>query len=128
MSPSRSWMRVLATVLVGSSFLFLLVNCSAGTPAAVSTEHCGGVACAGNADCWVNPPLCSAPNSGVCLTTSPRECAWSLAISATCLCMEHDVRLCTASGGVPGVQICTANKPHTGTFWASCIPCPNCTP
>lgn len=58
-------------------------------------EHCGGVACTGNADCQLNPPLCAATNSGVCLMTTPRECAWSLAISATCLCLEHDIRLCT---------------------------------
>lgn len=127
MSPTRSWMRSLATVGLGAVLLLLLANCSAGTPAVV-TEHCGGVACTGNADCNLSPPLCAATNSGVCLMTSPRECAWSLAITSSCLCLEHDVRLCTASGGVPGVQICTANKAHTGTYWAACIACPNCTP
>jgi hypothetical protein len=33
--------------------------------------------------------------SAACLSDPPRECAWKLNISASCPCMEHDVRLCT---------------------------------
>src|SRR5262245_815741 len=127
MSHPRSVMRSLATLLVLAPLLLLLTQCSAGSTPAVSAEHCGGVTCSGNADCLVNVPVCADSTTATCLMTSPRECAWSLSISASCPCMEHAIRLCTASGGVPGVQICTANKPHTGTFWASCIACPSCT-
>lgn len=91
-------------------------------------EHCGGVTCSGGADCQANLPLCAQLSSATCLNTSPRECAWKLAISSSCPCMEHDVRLCTQNNGSPGVQICTANAPRTGTFWESCITCPSCSP
>lgn len=91
-------------------------------------EHCGGVACSGSGDCATSAPLCANPASATCLLTTPRECAWSLAISASCLCLEHDIRLCTLSGGTPGVQVCTSNKTHTGTYWAACQACPSCSP
>lgn len=110
-----------------AALLVVLCNCG-GSQVTVSSEHCGGVACTGTAQCQSNVPLCADPLSATCLNTSPRECTWKAKINASCPCMEHNVRLCTASGGVPGVQICTANAARTYTYWAACVPCPNCTP
>jgi hypothetical protein len=93
---------------------------------AQALEHCGGVACTGVIDCQTNIPLCAQATSATCLTGPPKECVWKLAISSSCPCMEHDVRLCTQTNGSPGVQICTANAPRTGTYWNTCIACPGC--
>ena len=96
--------------------------------AAVSSEHCGGLACTGSGTCTAaaNIPLCADPFSGVCHSTS-HQCVWKLKTTdSACPCMEHDVRLCMVGGSTPGVQICTANAGHTGTFWAACVACPGC--
>src|SRR4051794_27596821 len=90
--------------------LFLLLNqCGAGTPPPVGSEHCGGTSCTGISQCQTPMPLCAIPISATCLPDAPRECAWKLNISASCPCLEHDVRLCMVGGSTPGVQICTAN-------------------
>ncbi len=117
-----------------------LVQCSAEQPADVAAEenlgsvsqaleHCGGVACTGLPDCTASPPVCVNPATIACPTVvppTPRECVYSLKISASCPCLEHDVRLCTISGS-PGVQIC--NKvTSTTTAWGSCQTTPACTP
>jgi hypothetical protein len=108
--------------------LFLLTQCGHQAVPQVSSEHCGGVTCTGNSDCTVNVPLCAQSTSATCLVGPPRECAWKLAISSSCPCMEHDVRLCTVGASTPGVQICTANGARTATYWAACVACPSCTP
>lgn len=92
-------------------------------------EHCGGIACTGLPDCTAVTPVCANPTTIACPTVvppTPRECVYSLKISASCPCLEHDVRLCTISGS-PGVQIC--NKvTSTTTAWGSCQTTPACTP
>ena len=87
--------------------------------------QCGGVPCSSQATCLNNPPVCSVPNSGICLSNT---CAWSFTANASCPCLENDLRPCALSGGGSGMQICTSNKSHTATFWAACAPCPSCTP
>jgi hypothetical protein len=122
-----------AMVMTGTTLC--LVQCSSeqgegenvGSVSA-ALEHCGGISCSGNADCQVNVPLCAQSISATCLPNPPRECAWKLAISSSCPCMEHDVRLCTQGNGSPSVQICTANAARTATFWDACIACPSCSP
>lgn len=94
-------------------------------PASVSAEHCGGIACTSLANCTAHPPVCANLATISCPTQAPRECVYSLKISASCPCLEHDVRLCDF-GGSPGVQICTASG--STTAWADCIACPSCTP
>lgn len=128
-------LRVTLCAIVMTGATLCLVQCSSeqGEPENISSvsaalEHCGGVVCAGTADCQSNVPLCAQASSATCLTGTPRECAWKLAISSSCPCMEHDVRLCMQSNGSPGVQICTANAARTGTFWDACIACPSCSP
>jgi hypothetical protein len=91
-------------------------------------EHCGGISCTGTSQCASNMPLCAISTSSTCLPDAPRECAYKLNISATCPCLEHDVRLCTLGGGGNGVQICTANAGRTATYWAACTTTPACTP
>lgn len=92
-------------------------------------EACGGRACAANGDCKTNNPVCSVQSTSVCLPDAPRECVWKLdTANSLCRCIEHDVRLCTTSGGVAGVQICTSNVAHTGADWATCTATPACSP
>ena len=105
-----------------------LTQCKGSTPPSLGAEHCGGIACTGVTQCQTNAPLCAIASSATCLPDAPRECAWKLNISASCPCLEHDVRLCTVGASTPGVQICTANAGRTATYWASCVACPNCTP
>ena len=124
--PTRV-VRSIFILFLCSALSLLLTQCGHQSPQPLGSEHCGGVACTGNSDCTVNVPLCAQSTSATCLTNIPRECAWKLAISASCPCMEHDVRLCTVSGN-PGVQICTANGAHTATYWATCITTPACSP
>jgi hypothetical protein len=117
----------LLTALLLSSLSLSLTQCGGTLPPPLGAEHCGGIACTGTSTCTLatNVPVCAVGTSGVCLSTG--ECAWKLNLSnGYCLCMEHDVRLCTASGGVPGVQICTKTS-SASTVWASCVACPSCT-
>jgi hypothetical protein len=128
MTPSP--IRVAIRFVFGSLFIITslaLTQCGHAAAPAVSSEHCGGVTCTGVTECQTNLPLCAQASSATCLSNAPRECAWKLAISSSCPCMEHDVRLCTASGSVAGVQICTANGARTATYWATCVACPSCT-
>jgi hypothetical protein len=119
--------RHICTLLLAALLFLLLTQCGAATPAVVTAEHCGGVTCLGNSDCLNNMPVCASTTGVVCTIGPPRECIYKLNTgSSSCPCMEHDVRLCTASGGVPGVQICTKAS-ASSTYWAACIACPNCT-
>lgn len=122
--PRRLSYRLL-TLLASVPLLLSLTQCAASPPPALGTEHCGAVSCTGTTQCAANLPLCAQASSATCLPNAPRECAWKLAISSSCPCMEHDVRLCV-TGSTPGVEICTANSGRTGTYWAACIPCPGC--
>jgi hypothetical protein len=118
--------RRICTLLLTSVLFLLLTQCGA-TPAAVTAEHCGGVACSGIVDCQAVAPVCASATGIVCTVGPPRECIYKLNTgSSSCPCLEHDVRLCTASGGVPGVQICTKAS-ASSTYWAACIACPTCT-
>ena len=91
-------------------------------------EQCGGRACGSNADCKIGNPVCSVQSTSYCLLDAPRQCAWKLDTSnANCHCIEHDVRLCTLSGGGASVQICTQVN-STAADWSSCIATPACTP
>jgi hypothetical protein len=125
--------RSVGGVLLGFICLNLL-NCGAGTHGpvpppgpGVGVEHCGGYACSVIGDCTAVAPVCANPTTIACPTTpTPRECVFSLKISAGCPCLEHDVRLCTEMGA-PGVAIC--NKvTSTTTAWGSCQVTPACTP
>jgi uncharacterized membrane protein len=91
-------------------------------------EHCGGVTCAGSSDCLSNMPVCASTTGVVCTAGPPRECIYKLNTgSSSCPCLEHDVRLCTVSGGAAGVQICTRSS-STATFWSTCQTTPACSP
>jgi hypothetical protein len=125
--------------LLASSILGLcLLHCSAEQPQdakesdlgsiASALEHCGGISCSGTSQCQTAMPLCAIATSPTCLPDAPRECAYKLNISSSCPCLEHDVRLCTLSGGGAGVQICTANAQRTATSWATCTATPACSP
>lgn len=106
---------------------------SAGEPeelgsVSLALETCGGRNCQGNADCRVNVPVCGVSNTATCLIDTPRECVWKLDTSnSNCRCIEHDVRLCTLSGGGAGVQICTKTS-STSAEWAACTATPACSP
>lgn len=115
----------LFTILLAAPLFLSLTQCGSAVLPPLGAEHCGGVVCASTNDCTVNIPVCAQSSSATCLNTSPRECAWKLNISASCPCLEHDVRLCDYSGS-PGVQICTKSS-STSTYWAACIACPTCT-
>jgi hypothetical protein len=116
-----------------------LVQCSAEQPGdgvaepelgsvSQALETCGGRACGSNADCKIGNPVCSVQSTSYCLLDAPRQCAWKLDTSnANCHCVEHDVRLCTLSGGAAGVQICTKTS-STAADWAACTATPACTP
>jgi hypothetical protein len=119
--------RYICTLLLAGGLFLLLTQCGAATPSAVTSEHCGGVACTGTGDCTTNMPVCASATGVVCTIGPPRECIYKLNTgSSSCPCLEHDIRLCTASGGVPGVQICTKAS-ASSTYWATCIACPSCT-
>ena len=126
--PSR---RRLFGLVLGFISLNLL-NCGAAhhpanPPPSLDSEHCGGLSCNTVGDCTANPPVCANLATIACPTQTPRECVYSLKISAACPCLEHDVRLCSVPGtGAPGVQICTKTNATT-TAWASCVACPSCT-
>jgi hypothetical protein len=72
-------------------------------------------------------PVCALTSGATCYNGT--ECTYKLnTASATCACIEHDVRLCTVAGsGAPGVQICT-KVTSTATTWAACTTTPACTP
>jgi hypothetical protein len=126
--------------LAGAAALTLcLVQCSAEQPTdgagyenlgsiASALEHCGGVACSGSLECQTNAPVCASATGVVCTAGPPRECIYKLNTgSSSCPCLEHDVRLCTVSGGGAGVQICTRSS-STATFWSACQTTPACSP
>jgi hypothetical protein len=71
-------------------------------------------------------PVCALTAGATCFNNT--ECTYKLnTTSATCPCIEHDVRLCTVPGsGAAGVQICTKVNTTT-TTWAACVACPSCT-
>lgn len=123
-----------------AAFTLCLVQCSAeqggdsGSEPELGSvsqalETCGGRACASNGDCRTNNPVCSVQSTSFCLPDPPRQCVWKIdTANSLCRCIEHDVRLCTTGGGLPGVQICTSNAAHTGADWATCTTTPACTP
>lgn len=135
-TPAGAWPSVLFRFTGVMLLAAWIPQCTAAQPSDESEahlgsvqnalEHCGGVACTSNGDCTITPPVCTMASSATCLTTTPRECAWKLNISASCPCIEHTVRLCNFSGS-PGVQICTASS-STSTYWAACVACPSCSP
>lgn len=115
-----------------------LVQCSAEQHADVAgdenlgsvtqaLERCGSKPCSSPADCTVGMPVCALTAGATCYNNA--ECTYKLnTSSATCPCIEHDVRLCTVSGsGAAGVQICT-KVTSTQTTWAACVACPSCSP
>jgi len=143
MSKHRFVVRPIAFALrlsAVAAFTLCLVQCSAeqggesGSEPELGSvsqalEMCGGRACSGHADCKVNVPVCGVMNTAFCLPSPQRQCVWKIdTTNVMCRCIEHDVRLCTASGGLPGVQICTSNSTHTGADWAACTTTPACTP
>lgn len=125
--PPSSRLRSFIKLLFAAPLLLALTQCGKAAPA-VGSEHCGGISCTGTTQCQTAMPLCAVVSSPTCLPDAPRECAYKLNISATCPCLEHDVRLCSLGGGSNGVQICTANAGRTATYWASCVATPACTP
>ena len=129
---------VLAFRLAGTAALALcLVQCSAEQASDVAgdenlgsvsqaLERCGNKPCSSPADCSGGVPACALIAGNTCFNNT--ECTYKLnTSSATCPCIEHDVRLCTVSGsGAAGVQICTKVNTTT-TTWAACVACPSCT-
>jgi hypothetical protein len=126
-------------VASAAALTLCLVQCSAEQPTdgagdenlgsiSSALEHCGGVACAGSADCLVNVPACASSTGIVCTVGPPRECIYKLNTgSSSCPCLEHDVRLCTVAPSTPGVQVCTRSS-STATYWAACQATPACSP
>jgi len=113
------------TLALTLPLLLCLTQC--GTKPSISSEHCGGTACTVNSNC-AQPtvlPLCGDSLTASC-QSAVHECVWKIKIDSNCVCIEHDVRLCTVSGN-PGVQICTANGARTNTSWATCQTTPTCT-
>ena len=126
MGPIRSRKQFFAVLLAAPLFL-CLTQCSASPPpSSVTAEHCGSKTCSAQADCTVGMPVCALTAGATCYNNA--ECTYKLnTSSATCPCIEHDVRLCTVSGsGAAGVQICTKVNTTT-TTWAACVACPSCT-
>src|SRR5262245_25738864 len=96
----------LVTLLVLAPIFLSLTQCGGALhPPPLCAEKCGGVTCANSNECAqaAKLPVCAIATSGVCLSTG--ECAWKQNLTSIyCLCIEHDVRLCTAStpsGNVP---------------------------
>jgi hypothetical protein len=129
--------RFMLPVGTAAAFTLCLVQCSAEQPGdtadepnlgsvSQALEHCGGKACTAPADCLSGMPVCALSSGSTCFNNA--ECIYKLNTgSSSCPCIEHDVRLCTVSGGAAGVQICT-KVTSTMTTWAACTATPACTP
>jgi hypothetical protein len=124
---TRSSLRSGFMLVLACPILLCITQCKSS--GALSAEHCGGITCTSNSNCGAGAvlPLCAEPLSSNCHSVT-HECVWKIKIDPACACIEHDVRLCTVSGGGTGVQICTANPGRTATAWATCQTTPACTP